>query len=202
MGLQIGESSLASFSEPLALLSDCHRRIERFLGVLHRLAVEDRGNVLPALRRRAMAEALHYFREGAPRHTDDEELSLFPRLRRMHDPAAQVVLKRLDALEADHAVAASSHQTVQELGERWLRDGELPASEALRLERELGFLAELYQRHIAIEDEQVFPAAATLLSSQDLAETGREMAHRRGVEPAAAGAFLARPTAVAPRATR
>ena len=34
----------------------------------------------------ALESALRYFREAAPKHTADEEESLFPRLRQMHLP--------------------------------------------------------------------------------------------------------------------
>jgi len=46
--------------------------------------------------------ALRYFREAAPKHTADEEESLFPRVREISDPELQACLVRLDSLEADH----------------------------------------------------------------------------------------------------
>ena len=81
MNLQIGEPPSPSFQQPLALLSDCHRRVERFLGLLARVAAEGRGGLLDRRQREALEAALRYFREAAPRHTADEEESLFPRLR-------------------------------------------------------------------------------------------------------------------------
>ena len=82
MPVQIGAQS-HSFSDPTGLLSDCHRRIEMFLGTLERVAsVIDRP--LTEETRPALESALRYFREAAPKHTADEEESLFPRLRQMH----------------------------------------------------------------------------------------------------------------------
>ena len=41
--MKIGAGPEHGFEEPLALLSDCHRRIERFLGVLAHVADARRG---------------------------------------------------------------------------------------------------------------------------------------------------------------
>ncbi len=76
-----------SFSDPTGLLSDCHRRIEMFLRSLQRVAgVIDRP--LTDEVRAALDSALRYFRESAPKHTADEEESLFPRLRQLQAPHA------------------------------------------------------------------------------------------------------------------
>jgi hemerythrin-like domain-containing protein len=42
-------------------------------------------------------------------------------------------------------------------------------------------LAELYRRHIALEDTEVFPFAAKALASRDRHAVGVEMAARRGI---------------------
>ena len=78
MPVQIGAKT-HSFSDPTALLSDCHRRIEMFLGNLEKIAVSiDRrlGNE----ERAALESSLRYFREAAPKHTADEEESVFSRM--------------------------------------------------------------------------------------------------------------------------
>jgi len=66
-----------NFSDPTGLLSDCHRRIETFLGVLEATAaVIDR----PASDEtgRALESALRYFGQAAPTHTADEDSVMFP----------------------------------------------------------------------------------------------------------------------------
>ena len=81
MPVQIGGRS-HSFSQPTGLLSECHRRIEMFLSTLMGVAeVIDRSPTEDAAR--ALASALRYFGEAAPKHTADEEESLFPRLRQI-----------------------------------------------------------------------------------------------------------------------
>ena len=80
MLLKIGQRPDHGFDEPLGLLSDCHRRIEHFLAVLLTIADQANGQELSADQRRQLEGALTYFSTAAPRHTADEEDSLFPRL--------------------------------------------------------------------------------------------------------------------------
>lgn len=115
MAVQIGASA-HSFSNPTGLLSDCHRRIEMFLGTLQAVAqVINRplsDDVAGPLR-----SALRYFREAAPSHTADEEDSLFPRLRQVRHPDVQMALDQLESLEKDHQWAAPLHADVECLGQ-------------------------------------------------------------------------------------
>lgn len=91
MPVQIGAKA-HSFSDPTGLLSDCHRRIEMFLASLQRVG-EMIDRPLSDDARTALESALRYFRESAPKHTADEEESLFPRLRQMQDPEIEAALR-------------------------------------------------------------------------------------------------------------
>jgi hemerythrin-like domain-containing protein len=181
MPIQIGQKADHGFDEPLGLLSDCHRRIEHFLRVLTVVATEAAGGPLSADYRRALEGALKYFAEAAPRHTADEEASLFPRMRQSGNPAAAAALTALDALEHDHDDAEARHAAVDALTRRWLEAGQLDASETAALREHLARLQALYARHIAIEDREVFPLAAQVLDAEQIAAVGREMAERRNV---------------------
>jgi len=179
MAVQIGQKQESDFSNPLGLLSDCHRRIEHFLDVLVRVCGRARGRSLEPEEKIALQKALAYFRNSAPKHTADEEESLFPRLR--GSPEASSSLDRLRELEQEHQLAARDHQIVECFGTRWV-DGERPTSDqALELEKALERLSELYRHHIAVEDGELFPLAAKLLRSEELSAVGREMADRRNV---------------------
>jgi hemerythrin-like domain-containing protein len=177
MPVQIGQKPESDFSNPLGLLSDCHRRIERFLGVLVRISEKRNGAELSAEEKAALETALTYFRDAAPKHTSDEEDSLFPRLRE----AAVAALECLENLEGDHQAAARDHEIVDLLGTRWLTDGKLASEHAVELSEALTRLSSLYTRHITIEDTELFPLAAKVLPANQLAAVGREMADRRGV---------------------
>src|SRR5690348_4601042 len=100
MPVQIGAKA-HNFSNPTGLLSDCHRRIEMLLGALQAVA-KTIGQPLTEETAQALTAALRYFREAAPKHTADEEESLFPRLRNVNDPGAQAALAQLEQLEKDH----------------------------------------------------------------------------------------------------
>src|SRR6478672_9023307 len=102
MAVRIGGTPEHSFEQPLGLLSDCHRRIELFLGVLTRIAEDARGGALAEQRCSALMTALRYFREAAPKHTADEEQSLFPRMRACKGAEVEAALDRVAALEVDH----------------------------------------------------------------------------------------------------
>jgi len=170
--VQIGQRE-SDFGNPLGLLSDCHRRMERFLGVLLKLSEAKHGGELDSDEAGALKAALDYFRNSAPKHTADEEESLFPRMR------AAGALAGLDDLESDHQLADAGHRQVDALGRQWLEGGRLPEESARAMARLLRQLTEMYAHHISLEDNQIFPAAARALGAGELAEVGREMKTRR-----------------------
>lgn len=179
MALRIGQRPDHGFDEPLGLLSDCHRRIEHFLRVLAVIAGRAKGAALGVAEREQLEAALTYFATAAPRHTADEEESLFPRMEASNDPNAHAVLERIRGLESDHDVANGHHHAVDGLVRHWLADDGLAEPEVRALQEHLAALEALYAAHIAIEDREVFPAAARTLSAADLNDIGREMAARR-----------------------
>jgi hemerythrin-like domain-containing protein len=182
MPIVIGAKPESDFTDPVGMLGDCHRRIVRFLNVLVSLSKEN-GGPLSDEHRNLLATSLRYFREGAPKHTADEEESLFPRLRRLDVPGLEAVLARIDSLEQDHECAERSHVEVDRLGQLWLTNGRLSPEDASRLSTLLTQLTALYLHHIGTEDTQVFPFAASTLSSADRQAIGAEMAARRGISP-------------------
>jgi hemerythrin-like domain-containing protein len=184
MPIQINRPPDHDFDEPLGLLSDCHRRIEHFLDVLLAGAAKAGGEALSASDRAALEGALQYFRTAAPRHTADEEESLFPLLRASGDAVAAQALAVLDRLEHDHEEANAHHAAVDVLVRRWLDSGTLPPADAAELARRLSSLHDLYRQHIAVEDRELFPAAARVLDRDQISQIGREMASRRGVRRA------------------
>ena len=178
--IQIGQKPSPTFQQPLELLSDCHRRVESFLRDLILVAEQARGGELNPQQRAALETALRYFREAAPKHTADEEESLFPRMRELGEGATREALVKIQALEADHEVAKVGHDAIEHLGQKWLESGRLSDEETLRLLGHLRELHYIYERHIAVEDNEIFPLAAQVLDPETLNDIGREMAKRRG----------------------
>jgi hemerythrin-like domain-containing protein len=182
MPIAIGAKPEATFADPIGMLKDCHRRIERFLGVLAQLSPAA-GRPLDAAQRASLETALQYFREAAPKHTADEEDSLFPRLRAKQSAEVQNAFATLDTLHHDHARADTLHTEVDRLGRTWLTQGTLPPAESARFSELVAELAELYRAHIAIEETDLFPVAAAALETPERQGIGAEMAARRGLQP-------------------
>lgn len=153
-----------------------------FLAALEAIAaVMDR----PALEetRRALESALRYFTEAAPKHTADEEVSLFPRLRKIQDAEVQSSFSQLEKLEEEHRWAATLHVEVERLGRQYLLTNCLNAAEVEKFRNAVICLASMYKRHINIEDSVIFPLAAQLLPQLEKQAIAEEMAKRRGVKP-------------------
>jgi hemerythrin-like domain-containing protein len=179
MPITIGRRPDHTFEDPLGLLSDCHRRIEHFLRTLGAIAAERADGPLTPARRSELDAALTYFAVAAPKHTADEEESLFPRLRAAGDVATLRTIETVARLEHDHEEAVAHHAAVEVIGRRWLAHGTLPDDERRALRGHVAALDLIYGDHIAIEDRDLFPAAARLLAAGDLRDIGREMMARR-----------------------
>ncbi len=179
MPVQIGAKA-HNFTDPTGLLSDCHRRVEMFLGSLEVVA-QTIDNPATGETSRALESALRYFGQSAPKHTADEEESLFPRLRQIQHPEVRSAFARLEQLEEEHRWAAPLHAEVKRLGAQYLSTGNLSSPEVEAFRKAVASLASMYKQHIRFEDELVFPLAARMLSDADKAAIADEMAGRRNV---------------------
>ncbi|MCI0447770.1 hemerythrin domain-containing protein [bacterium] len=182
MPIQIGAKTDHSFKNPIGLLTDCHRRIKKFLMMMITVMRQTHGGPLKTSQQEALELALQYFREAAPKHALDEEASLFPRMRplcRMLDSS----IKSLNHLEKEHHIADENHRTVEQLSKKWLLEGQLCFEDACELSDALGRLSVLYKKHIDVEERKIFPLASRILSAAEVTEIGREMAMRRNINP-------------------
>ncbi len=191
MAVPLGSQGQADFTQPIALMMDCHRRIEHFLDVLSLLVERYGTSILDAQGRRALDTTLNYFRQAAPRHTEDEEQSLFPRMRKSGDPEVIAALAELDRLEADHRQAENVHQRIDEIGGAWLKTGRLRAQDLAELRALVDELHVAYAAHIHLEDESIFRLATQVLDEQSLVAIGDEMKRRRILNPGRVGSRCA-----------
>lgn len=177
MPVQIGAKLDSGFDDPLGMLHDCHRRIERFLSILCDVAERAHARALTAEEASAIRAALAYFREGGRRHTADEEESLFPRMRAL---APADALDPLERLERDHREAGQLHDDVDRLYSLWL-SAESPFDPAQQpsLLNKTRRLRALYAAHIQAEETAVFPRAAQILDREALRAIGSEFRARR-----------------------
>ena len=176
MGVQIGAKPDSGFDDPIGMLTDCHRRIEHFLNILCVVVERAQGRALTQEETDAVEAALHYFRVGGKRHNADEEESLFPRLRA---GGAAGALDDLENLEHDHQTADGLHATAETLHEKWISAGSLSENEYAELHSCTLSLQQLYQEHIRLEEQTVFPLAAQMLDRDTVRTIGDEFRRRR-----------------------
>ena len=174
-------ATAADFDSPLALLADCHRRVERQCATLARLVPHLEANGSDTAASEAATAVMRYFDTAAPNHHADEEDDLFPALiESMAGSDAVCLRKIIAALRADHG----------ELDRHWAALRPVLAAVAagqsatLSAEDVQGF-ADLYARHIAREEGELLPIAGRLLGDADLERIGGEMRRRRGMDTAA-----------------
>ncbi len=177
MPVQIGAQS-PHFDDTTRLMSDCHRRIEMFLGSLQRVAATASGRLSDS-EHAGLERALRYFREAAPKHTADEEESLFPRLRQNKSDEVRQAFGDMTRLEEDHRRADLLHAKIALLGARWLNNSELNPEDRRQFQDCVSQLAAIYKTHIEFEDHTLFPLADRILSTEEKAQVSREMAERR-----------------------
>jgi hemerythrin-like domain-containing protein len=176
MGIQIGAKPDSGFDDPLGMLQDCHRRIERFVQVMCVVAKRACGRTLTDEESAAVTAALCYFREGGSRHNADEEESLFPRLRAIETDGRASGLAHL---EEDHRRARELHGQVEALYGKWMDTGALNCGEQQHLRSATGELEGIYSGHIRLEESTVFPRAAQVLDKAAIAAMGLEFKKRR-----------------------
>ena len=171
MAVQIGAGPDCGFDDPIGMLKDCHRRIERFLHILCLVAERAQKRALTGEEAEAVQAALQYFRLGGQRHTADEEESLFPRLRAA---SAADQFTEIGRLEDDHRHANDLHAAADTLYSAWIATGALSAVDEQRLLTVTSSLKQLYEEHIQVEEKIVFPRAAEVLDNQTIAAIGQE----------------------------
>lgn len=171
----------AGFDQPLALWLACHDRVRRMTGLLERLREHLAGMGADDAARVTATTIRRYFTEAAPRHHQDEEIDLFPLLRRKLPLLAPGRFAEVNAaltrLEADH----------QSLGQVWQRL--LPTLEAIERGEatefdaaDVGSFTDGYRGHCEVEDTIVADALRLCMADADLDALGQAMAERRGID--------------------
>lgn len=155
-----------TLARPLDHLKACHRRIEMRLAALERAAAHL--DSAPEAAREAAASCFRFFDTNGVLHTQDEEESLFPRLR---SRLSREELDFVEKLEREHQQAEDYYRQLKPA----IAAGDAPRSRELA-----GKLCEIYRSHIAAEDTTLIAVAARALSEAELAEISREMKRRRG----------------------
>jgi hemerythrin-like domain-containing protein len=85
-------------------------------------------------------------------------------------------------LEEDHRWAEPLHTEVERLGIQYLSTGKLSDAEIASFRNSAARLATMYNQHISIEDELIFPLARRVLPDSEKMMIASEMAGRRQVK--------------------
>lgn len=179
--LTINQPHIPDFTRPLELLVHCHERIEGHLRALERAAEIIEGRDAPSLPLAFAATdaAIAHFATPGVKHTEDEEVSLFPRLLAMGGAGGAEVLAAVGELETQHRAAERVHADFEALVKQLARDGSAEAGHIRRFQELVNALTSLYRPHIRIENELVFPVAARVLPAGEIQALGAEMRARR-----------------------
>ncbi len=158
------------------MLLGCHQRIRHFSGVSGRLAAAEGS---PAAEIVQAAEGLYrYFTIALPLHEEDENDSIQPRLRKsvpdgeLSGPAADAMVEQ--------------HRSIDEIVERLVPLWEILRATPERLpdlapemKQLSATLQQMFELHLKLEEETVFPAMQKYLSQAQLNEIVSEMKARR-----------------------
>lgn len=178
---RINQQQLPDFTNPMGLLVHCHEKIAGQLELLERAAEVlhsgDRDSVQRVFR--AIDGAIKHFAFAGVKHTEDEEVSLFPRLREKGGSGGDEALAAMAELETQHRTAEQLHSQFDAFVATLPRDG---SADSRELDCFSGMVAEftsLYRPHIMLENNFVFPVAARVLPASEIKALGEEMRARR-----------------------
>jgi hemerythrin-like domain-containing protein len=171
----------ADFTKPLEVLFQCHSKIAANLEALRRageaLRTSDECDFDEVFA--TVDTVLTHFATAGIKHTQDEEESLFPRMRQYSDSVVSDVFEVIGQLEQQHKRAASIEESLNKMIINLATD-ETPDKNKLELFCDLSeSLYDLYRPHIQMENEYVFPSAGKILTRDELLAVGKEMYQRR-----------------------
>jgi hemerythrin-like domain-containing protein len=163
--------------QPFEMLSACHERVQRTLGLLEKIVTHVQTHGPDAKAAEAAADVLRYFDFAAPRHHEDEELHVFPLLLQQNDAELTKAVMRM---QGDHVLMTAHWVTLREALVALCRaSDENAAFSSLMLLQEAAKFIALYADHIHTEDTLLYPAAIVLADPVLLAQMSADMHARR-----------------------
>ncbi len=167
----------AGFDQPIEMWLACHERMLRMIALLVRLREHLASDGTSESAGVTAASILRYFDEAAPRHHEDEEIDLFPRLL-MHLKGSErdKIAPQIEALQEDHkrlegawAELRPALIAIESKSEKSLDDGAT------------GDVVIGFRQHVERENQLLAPALQRAFDPEELEAIGRSMAARRGV---------------------
>jgi hemerythrin-like domain-containing protein len=169
-----------SFDHPLEMLHACHGKILRQCETLQKLAAHLTSNGCDQQARQAAQDILRYFDTAGQFHHQDEEEDVFPALRRAAGSNQPQLHGLLGRLLSEHIVMLGAWNALRPLLLQVADGADIRLPDAVTAK-----FIDSYTGHIAVEEGELLPLAARLLSPQQTAVIGKHMAERRGAKFAA-----------------
>jgi len=167
------------FSRPMAVLRACHERIRKECEKLSALVERLQQHGCDEQARQTALSVIRYFDSGARVHHEDEEEDLLPRMMGASTMSRGSSLTRMIAdIANEHSEMDRTWTDLRAMLQEVMADQN--ALDPLLVDR----FVKLYRAHILMEESNVYPLAEMLLSRQDLADIGANMAQRRADLPA------------------
>lgn len=154
-------------------LLDCHDRIRFFSALACKLNAEGAGS--PEEIGRSAGAVRRYFAEALPKHVEDEEESLLPRLRGREE----AVDAALDQMRAEHERDGPAIEELISICAALEADPSRWEALSPRLEPVASAVDQGLREHLELEEERILPAIERLLSEHEREAVRAEMKQRR-----------------------
>ena len=165
----ISPTPAVGFDMPLTLLSGCHERILRFCDMLEGMVKHIQKHGVDIQAEETAKLIYKYFSTAGRNHHDDEEIDLFPLLL-SHDRQLAVFIERLTL-------------THRQLDESWHKLQpmllNLDTLDIKLVKKEVSNFVILNREHVQLENRELLPCAASLLTLAEHETLGKAMAKRR-----------------------
>jgi hemerythrin-like domain-containing protein len=173
---------VSRIEDPLQHLLNCHEQIERRLLTLQHAAMTlgfSEGGML-----KDAAAALNYELEVLHAidvlHTEDEEKSLFPRLRIRTKDNPSILEPLMLSLEQQHQSEQAAFERLKTAA-KTINEGGIRPDDGSTIDDLVQALMGVCRPHIALENDSLFPLVCKTLTPSDLDEMLREMRQRWGM---------------------
>lgn len=171
-GPSLPPTTSESLENPLDFIQEDHQREREICETLEDLA----GSTVPD--EHQVTRVLSFLGEGLPLHLEDEELDLFPLVRRRCEPEDEIE-RAIERLSQDHRhTTADISDVVAVLRELGREGKEITGDERSVLSR----YAANTRRHLMLENAVILPFARLRLTAADLETLRLRMLQRRGLD--------------------
>ena len=168
-------SPAVGLDQPLEILEACHERVKNHCQILQRLSAHLKVAGIDDQAILASKNLLRYFEIAAKNHHEDEENNLFPMLlESMAGSDAVCINEIINVLKEEHILLEKIWQSIKN-PLKLIASGTVASID----ETQILLLATTYEKHINLEENELFPMAKRLLNEEQLKLMSHDMTQRR-----------------------